>query len=124
MPAFLETNRDDIEFLAREECFELLGEATIGRIGLTIRGLPAVVPVKFSLVDDRIVIDARQDARLVATIRGQVVAFEVDGFETGDADWSVAVTGRAFEFVDGHGTCDSVGITTELVSGRRTLKIA
>jgi nitroimidazol reductase NimA-like FMN-containing flavoprotein (pyridoxamine 5'-phosphate oxidase superfamily) len=124
MPAFSETTRDDIELLARDECLELLGEATVGRIGLSIRGLPAVVPVKFHLLDGSIVVDIRQDARLLATMRGQVVAFEVDGFETGDADWSVAVTGRAFEVADGHGTCGSVGITTELVSGRRTLKIA
>ncbi len=110
--------------LPRNECFELLGEATVGRIGLSIRGLPAVVPVKFYLLEDRIVIDTRHDAQLVAAISGQVVAFEVDGFETGDSDWSVAVTGRAFELRDGHGSSDSVGITTELVSGRRILKIA
>jgi uncharacterized protein len=120
----LETDREDVEMLERAECLELLGDATVGRIGLSIRGLPAVVPVRFVLLEDRIVIDTRQDARLAAAICGQVVAFEVDSFGTEESNWSVAVTGRAFELADGCDSGDAMGITTELVSGRRVLDLA
>src|SRR5690348_16066104 len=98
MLRYLETDRTDVEMLPRDDCFALLGGSRVGRIGLSLHGLPAVVPVTFSLRNERIVIDTRQDAKLSAAIRGQVVAFEVDDFDAADdAGWSVAVTGRGCE---------------------------
>jgi nitroimidazol reductase NimA-like FMN-containing flavoprotein (pyridoxamine 5'-phosphate oxidase superfamily) len=121
MLQYLENDRAEVEMIDREECFQLLSKETVGRIGLSIRGLPAVVPVRFCLLDDHIVVHTR-DAKLIAAVKGQVVSFEVDDLHALDSGWSVVVTGLGF-------ACGSpsdilVGITTEMISGRRLLKSA
>jgi nitroimidazol reductase NimA-like FMN-containing flavoprotein (pyridoxamine 5'-phosphate oxidase superfamily) len=104
------------EVLRREECFQLLGTARVGRIGWSVRGLPSVLPVSFCVSDDHIVLRGGAPP----AICGQVVAFQVDDLEAADAEaWSVVVTGVAFKVVDTTDCCEAIGITTELVSGHR-----
>jgi hypothetical protein len=106
------------ETIDRDECLQLLGKATLGRIGLSVRGLPAIVPVDFCLLDDQILVRTRGDAQLPAVLAGQVVSFLVDDLPTTADGWSVSVTGRGFE------AGDVLGITVELISGRRVLPSA
>lgn len=121
MLQYLENDRAEVEMIDRDECFQLLRKETVGRIGLSIHGLPAVVPVRFCLLDDHIVVDTR-DAKLIAAVNGQVVSFEVDDLPALDAGWSVVVTGRGF--AAGSPADMLVGITTEMISGRRLLQSA
>ncbi|TDC86765.1 pyridoxamine 5'-phosphate oxidase family protein [Actinomadura sp. 7K507] len=82
--------------LTRAECHELMGTAPIGRIVFTEQALPAVLPVGFVLDGEDVVVCTPSGSTLVTAVRGAIVAFETDGFETGGATvWSVTVVGRA-----------------------------
>lgn len=80
----------------RDECLELLGRAGVGRVGLTVDALPAILPVNFSLLDGDVVFRTGWGSKLRAAADGQVVCFEVDGFDPADrTGWSVLVIGRS-----------------------------
>jgi uncharacterized protein len=87
--------------LDREECLELLGRSTIGRVVLSVDCIPVAVPVNLSLVDGDAVFATDVGSKLDAAIRGQVVSVEVDDvdgiYQTG---WSVLLTGVAQVITD------------------------
>lgn len=82
--------------LERHECLELLGHAGVGRVVLSVHGLPVAVPVNVSVLDGDVVFATDKGSKLDAAVRGQVVSVEADGvdglYHTG---WSVLVTGVA-----------------------------
>lgn len=85
-----------LEVLNREECMELLGSTTIGRVGFTVGALPAILPVNFQLIGDHIVFFTGPGSKLVAAMREAVVAFEVDQIDDLTKEgWSVQLVGRA-----------------------------
>ncbi len=124
-------DHNGLEVLDRTECLRLLREAAIGRIALSHRALPTVVPVSFALDDDRILVRTGDGARLHAAQSDAVVAFEVDDFDVErGTGWSVLVTGRASLERDAsvvarvprwpaNDVDDVISISIELVSGRR-----
>ena len=76
------------------ECRRLLGTATVGRISFTDGALPAIVPVPFAVHEDTVLIPAEYTSPMVAALRGAVVAFGVDSYDSGtETGWSVAVVG-------------------------------
>jgi len=83
-----------LDILGYEECLELLGRNTFGRIGLKIADDPIVLPVYYELVDDEIVFRTDPGTKLIAAVLDARVAFEVDSQDEG---WSVLVIGRAHE---------------------------
>jgi nitroimidazol reductase NimA-like FMN-containing flavoprotein (pyridoxamine 5'-phosphate oxidase superfamily) len=90
-----------LEQLSRNECLQLLGQARLGRIGLSIQALPVVLPVNFALSEDHVVVRTVPGTKLDAATAGAVVAFEVDGYEPdGSAGWSVMVQGRVQAVTD------------------------
>lgn len=129
-------DRNDLEVLGREECLRLLATATIGRIAVTCRSLPTVLPVNFLLDDERILLRTGVGSKLDAATQNAVVAFEADDFDPMyHSGWSVVVTGVTSEITDPddlatlpsaplarwapYGDGRIVAISTELVSGRR-----
>lgn len=136
--AHMEVDRDGLEILDRNECLRLLASATLGRVGFSSGALPAVFPVNFDLDGQRILVRTGQGGRLDTALQDAVVAFEVDDLDpVSHAGWSVAVTGVATEVDDpaerrssqqepavrwaGAGAEAVFAISTELVSGRRTI---
>jgi uncharacterized protein len=127
-----------LETLDRDECLKLLTTVPVGRIGVSIGALPAVLPVNFKLVGTNIVIRTVPGTKLDAATTHAVVAFEVDSFAPdGSWGWSVLVQGvssevsdpaqlaalsastvRAWAFDDGEAE-RFVRIDTSFVSGRR-----
>jgi nitroimidazol reductase NimA-like FMN-containing flavoprotein (pyridoxamine 5'-phosphate oxidase superfamily) len=115
----------------------LLGQSRVGRVGISVRALPVILPVNFILFDGDVVIRTIPGTKLQAATSGSVVAFEADGFETdGSQGWSVVVQGLAQEIVEPevlrrlgelplhawalNGTADRfVRIETAIVTGRR-----
>ncbi len=88
--------RIEPEVMTRAECLELLADARVGRIGLSVDALPVILPMAFGLLGDDVVIRAGWGAKLDAAVLDRVVCFEADGsFSPGDVSWSVLVTGRA-----------------------------
>jgi nitroimidazol reductase NimA-like FMN-containing flavoprotein (pyridoxamine 5'-phosphate oxidase superfamily) len=89
--------------LSVEECFQLLGLASVGRVGVTIDALPAVLPVNFILHDGAVVFRTVPGTKLNAATASMVVAFEVDHYGANAASpdgWSVLLRGVAQEITD------------------------
>jgi uncharacterized protein len=106
---------DLIRELSRDECLSRLRTACIGRVAVTHRALPAIVPVNF-VVDRGILFRTSSDGMLDRACRGQVVAFEVDELaEDGRSGWSVLVVGVADAVDSGE---ELRAIRTGLVSAR------
>jgi nitroimidazol reductase NimA-like FMN-containing flavoprotein (pyridoxamine 5'-phosphate oxidase superfamily) len=82
--------------LSQLECLRLLGSVDMGRLALSVGALPAVVPVRFVLVDEAVFFAAPCGSDLEAAVRDQVVAFEVDEVDP-TGGWSVVVTGIPVE---------------------------
>jgi uncharacterized protein len=89
----------EIEELAPAECLRLLASVTVGRVGVTIDALPAVLPVNFVMSEGAVVFRTVPGTKLDAATAGAVVAFEVDAHGTAErpGGWSVLVRGIARE---------------------------
>lgn len=116
-----------LRVLTSTECLELLREVTIGRVALSHRALPLILPVHFRLDDaGRIRIAAAPGSTLHHATAGNVVAFEADG-PAGSVEptWSVVLHGVATHTEPGprltepHPT--DVLITIGQISGRAVL---
>jgi uncharacterized protein len=134
--AVMDIDRNGLDVLSREECLSLLRRSHIGRVGVSVDALPAVLPVNFAVVGEDVVFRTNAGAKLDAAIANNVVAFEADGvdpvYQTG---WSVLVQGMAREVVEadqvaemrkaplrawaGNGRDRFVRIPTQRVTGRR-----
>jgi nitroimidazol reductase NimA-like FMN-containing flavoprotein (pyridoxamine 5'-phosphate oxidase superfamily) len=135
----VEVDRNGLEVLDRPECLRLLAGATLGRVGVTSKALPSVLPVNFRVGEDQILFRTGHGTKLAAATRNTVVAFEADDFDTlRHTGWSVMVTGvarqltepdelRAAEALhiprwapgdDGH----VVSVSIEVISGRRIVR--
>ena len=127
--------REPVGVLTHDQCLARIASATIGRVAVTSRALPAVVPVNYTLAGNRIVFRTRRGGMLARACDDAVVGFQVDDLaRDGRSGWSVLVVGvarllegsedlRALELnlisaVDGYGDDQFVGIALGQVSGR------
>jgi nitroimidazol reductase NimA-like FMN-containing flavoprotein (pyridoxamine 5'-phosphate oxidase superfamily) len=132
----MQVDRNGLEVLDRDECLQLLKQATLGRVAVTTAALPTVLPVNFRLAGQRIIFRTGTGTKLAAATRNAVVAFEVDDINPLDhTGWSVVITGIARPIIDPHdrAALDNLGIprwapgtdghlveiSLDLVSGRR-----
>ena len=82
--------------LTEDECRFLLASQIFGRVGLTSGALPVILPVEYVYDDGVITFRTEPDSKLRAAEHGDVLAFEVDGYDAGSGQgWSVHVLGRA-----------------------------
>ena len=89
-------DRNGLEMLDRDECLRLLGEARVGRVGITTEAMPVVLPVNFVLDDERVVFSSAPGTKLYVAATGAQVGFEVDDVDQDSRwGWSVCVTGPA-----------------------------
>ena len=87
-----------LELLSEEECRALLCTESVGRIGLSVGALPAILPVNYAVIDDDIVFLTAEGMKLRAAMENTVVGFEVDHLDPAlDYGWSVLVVGVARE---------------------------
>jgi uncharacterized protein len=76
-------------------CRALLHSTRLGRIALTDRALPMILPVAFACLDRDILFRVGPGTLGRAAEAEQVVCFETDwADESGNAAWSVAAIGR------------------------------
>jgi hypothetical protein len=126
----------DLEELDESECWDLLAQATIGRLGLHFGAMPRIVPVNFALLGKNIVVRTAVGAAVTHALRDSVVAFQVDNADLATQDgWSVVAVGQATRVTDlptlqqvdgfplgrwapGHRHCVT-RIEPRLISGRR-----
>ncbi len=89
------------EALTREECLALFPASRIGRVGVSIDALPAILPVTFMLAEDAVMFRASSKSNLFRASVGSVVAFEADGAdEAGRFAWSILARGIAAEITE------------------------
>ena len=126
-----------LEVLDRAACLRLLATTGIGRIAISVKALPLILPVHYLLDGDAILVRTHQGSTLDVATRDAVVAFEADrlGATTGLV-WSVLVTGQARHLDGGAAEADPrwrdlptwapglpariVAISTDHVSGRQS----
>lgn len=87
-----------MEHLTPEECWQLLAESPVGRIGVIVDGRPEIYPVNYVVDGETLVFrtDAGNKLRGLGDHPG--VCLEVDGIDTKElTGWSVLVKGRAIE---------------------------
>jgi nitroimidazol reductase NimA-like FMN-containing flavoprotein (pyridoxamine 5'-phosphate oxidase superfamily) len=105
------TDRFGVTILDRADCWELLGQAEVGRIAVSIRDRPYIFPLNFVVDDETIVFRTAQGTKLAAAVAGRPVVFEVDGYDSGAGQaWSVVVEGRAFEIEHMHEFFDALAL--------------
>ena len=84
--------------LSRARCLELLATAGLGRVGVSLRALPVILPVRYAVIGGRVVFRTAPGSKLTAATRRSVVAFEADRQDPcGAWGWSVLVQGVASE---------------------------
>jgi hypothetical protein len=82
--------------LTRKDCLERLVQGRIGRIALSLRSMPTILPVAYAVDVDRVVIGGATLAPVLDIVYRNVVTFQVDGFDARPEDgWSVSITGIA-----------------------------
>jgi len=84
--------------LSQDECFELLGEAQVGRLAVSIGLHPDIFPINYVVDGASIVFRTAEGTKLAASVLTPHIAFEADGVIDGsDEAWSVVVKGHARE---------------------------
>jgi len=90
-----------MEELNRAQCLELMATMPVGRIGVSVRALPVIVPVNFVVVGENIVFRTNPATKQGAAAANAVVAFEVNSYAPdGTSGWSVLVQGISSEITD------------------------
>lgn len=91
---------DAIERLNPEECLELLGQTTVGRLAVIVENHPDIFPVNFVVDHGSIVFRTGIGTKFWSSMRNPC-ALEIDGFDAGSGKaWSVVVRGQAHLIVD------------------------
>lgn len=82
--------------LDEEECLRLLASTDVGRVGVSIGALPAIFPVTYRMLDDRLLFFAADVGPLRSALSDTVVAFQADHTDPlTRAGWSVQAVGVA-----------------------------
>lgn len=100
----MEVDRNGLEVLDTDECVRLLRTRSVGRIGISSRALPTILPVEYLVAQGHVLFRTGLGTRLDVATRDAVVAFEVDEFDdASNSGWSVVVTGVAGSWPEGAG---------------------
>ncbi len=87
--------------LLRQECYDLLATATVGRLAFVVDGWPVALPVNFRLDGDDVLVRTAAGSKLSGARGGARVVFEVDELDRlYRCGWSVLVHGTAEEVTD------------------------
>jgi nitroimidazol reductase NimA-like FMN-containing flavoprotein (pyridoxamine 5'-phosphate oxidase superfamily) len=88
----------DVGALSEDQCLRYLATPGLGRLAVSVRALPAILPVRFVLDNGEILFRVRAGSVLACGTEHTVVAFEADGADHADGIahvWSVVATGLA-----------------------------
>jgi nitroimidazol reductase NimA-like FMN-containing flavoprotein (pyridoxamine 5'-phosphate oxidase superfamily) len=115
-----------LRVLTDAECLERLATTRLGRVALSWRAMPLILPVRFRLDDRVVVLHARHGTALDQATDHTVVAFEAEGpMGAVEPSWSVVATGLARHHpprpAGDHDALRRVEIEIGLLSGREVL---
>jgi len=113
-----------LRVLTEAECLERLASARLGRVALSWRAMPLILPVHYRIRDRTVVLDTTADTTLDRATDHAVVAFEAEGpIGAAEPSWSVVVTGLATHQKPAveHDRLRRVEIEISQVTGREVL---
>ena len=88
-----------LEVLSTLECHGYLQQEGLGRVAISVRALPVILPVFYRFEDNAIWFFTEEGTKLSTAVLNAVVAFEVDHLD-GQGGWSVLVIGQSREETD------------------------
>jgi hypothetical protein len=91
---------DDAQVLSEAECHDLLASASFGRMALTIRALPVVMPVNYGYLGGSVILGMGDGPARRAVAEENVIALGVDSANFTDVFWAVLAIGKATEVTD------------------------
>lgn len=92
----LATDREGLEVLTPDQCYELLDTSPLGRVAFMTAGEPVILPVNHRLDGRTIAFRINSGATYDNAVMKRAVAFEVDGYDQATrTGWSVLVRGTA-----------------------------
>jgi nitroimidazol reductase NimA-like FMN-containing flavoprotein (pyridoxamine 5'-phosphate oxidase superfamily) len=90
--------RASLQDLTTEQCWDLLGQQSVGRLAVVINNSPDIFPVNYKAWHEEIYVQTAPGLKLAAAVLNPMVAFEVDSIdEQHKFGWSVVVRGEAHE---------------------------
>jgi Pyridoxamine 5'-phosphate oxidase len=88
------TAHDDA--LSEQECWELLAMTSVGRLALSVRALPVIVPVQYYLYDRRLAVCLGHHELPERSLAKTIIAFAADSIDPlTRSGWWVQVQGRS-----------------------------
>jgi hypothetical protein len=82
--------------LSERECWELLATASVGRLALSVRALPVILPVQYYLDGRRLAVCLGHRELPKRALDETIIAFAADAIDpVTRAGWSVQVQGRS-----------------------------
>jgi nitroimidazol reductase NimA-like FMN-containing flavoprotein (pyridoxamine 5'-phosphate oxidase superfamily) len=91
-----------LDVIPADECYDLLADREVGRIGVVAQHYPLIIPVNYGMDGRTIVIRTHPGTTLSAAAHANVT-FEVDDIDRSSrTGWSVLVRGLAEEVGDAH----------------------
>ncbi|TDW29076.1 pyridoxamine 5'-phosphate oxidase family protein [Cryobacterium psychrophilum] len=84
----------EIRILTETECWDALLSASLGRLAVSVGGIPDIFPVNFVAADRRLLFRTAEGTKLLELTVNNRVAFETDGLGKDEA-WSIVVKGTA-----------------------------
>ncbi len=95
------TELTQTESLSDAECLRILRSRPIGRLGLTVDGVPWILPVSYSVHGEGVVFRTTVGTRFDDLVLGADVVFETDSADPAfQSGWAVLGWGRVTEIVD------------------------
>ena len=85
----------NVSEFGRAECLRRLRSASVGRVAVTHRALPVIVPVNYAVAGNAVIFRTETGGMLAHACDNTVIAFEVDDVADGRSGWSVLVVGVA-----------------------------
>ena len=116
------------ELIPEGECWQLLATTSVGRVALSVKALPAILPVQYYLDGRALAVCLGHRGVSERSLHDAIVAFAADAIDPATrSGWSVQIQGRAtipsrigFDTECGHLTAGQiVRIEPARISGHR-----
>jgi hypothetical protein len=86
------------EPIPSQRCWQLLATTSIGRLALSVRALPVILPVQYYLSGQRIAACLGHREIPERSLNGAIIAFSADAIDPATrSGWSVQIQGRSFD---------------------------
>ncbi len=92
----MSTDEDVYRDLSEDECWDMLGGMTFGRLAFAVAGVPEIVPINYCVADRKLYFRTSEGTKLSGLTINHQVAFEIDTYED-DSAASVILAGTARE---------------------------